>query len=143
MISKFEHSIELRSFTKRKIWEVKSCTHLTNKCFEKCSCPVFFCVGDPKATSVFRSSRQRCSVRKGGPRNSTKLICVRVSFLIKLQAFGKPATLSKKRLWHSCFPVNFVKFQRTRFFIEHPWWLPLRVVFLKQSNEYWISFSIP
>ena len=24
-----------------------------------------------------------------------------------------PATLSKKRLWHRCFPVNFVKFLRT------------------------------
>ena len=24
-----------------------------------------------------------------------------------------PATLLKKRLWHRCFPVNFVKFLRT------------------------------
>ena len=37
-------------------------------------------------------------------------LCVRVSFLIKLQAW--PGNL-KKRLWHSCFPVNFVKFLRT------------------------------
>ena len=27
----------------------------------------------------------------------------------------RPATLLKKRLWHSCFPVNFVKFLRTPF----------------------------
>ena len=25
----------------------------------------------------------------------------------------RPATLLKKRLWHRCFPVNFVKFLRT------------------------------
>ena len=36
------------------------------------------------------SSHQRCSVRKG-------------------------AILLKKRLWHRCFPVNFVKFLRTPF----------------------------
>ena len=33
----------------------------------------------------------------------------------------------KKRLWHSCFPVNFEKFLRTPFFIEHLRWLPLPV----------------
>ena len=37
----------------------------------------------------------------------------------------KPATLLKKRLWHRCFPVNFVIFLRTPFFIEHLWWLLL------------------
>ena len=26
-----------------------------------------------------------------------------------------PATLLKKRLWHRCFPVDFVKFLRTPF----------------------------
>ena len=31
----------------------------------------------------------------------------------------------KKRLWQSCFPVNFAKFLRTPFFIEHLWWLLL------------------
>ena len=28
------------------------------------------------------------------------------------------ATLLKKRLWHRCFPVNFVKFLRTPVFID-------------------------
>ena len=28
----------------------------------------------------------------------------------------RPATLSKKRLKHRCFPVNFAKFLRTPFF---------------------------
>ena len=27
----------------------------------------------------------------------------------------RPVTLLKKRLWHRCFPVNFVKFLRTPF----------------------------
>ena len=35
------------------------------------------------------------------------------------KVFLRPATLLKKRLWHSCFPVNFVKLLRTPFFIEH------------------------
>ena len=38
----------------------------------------------------------------------------------------RPATLLKKRLWHRCFPVNFVKFLRTRFLSEHLWWLLLK-----------------
>ena len=38
-----------------------------------------------------------------------------------------PAILFKKRLWHRCFPVNFVKFLRAPFFIEHVWWLILPV----------------
>ena len=46
--------------------------------------------------------------------NSHENTCARVSFLIKLQAL-QPATLSKRRLWHRCFPVNFVKFLRTPF----------------------------
>ena len=39
-----------------------------------------------------------------------------------------PATLFKKRLWHRCFPVNFVKFLRTPFLKEHLWWLLLKVL---------------
>ena len=38
--------------------------------------------------------------------------CARVSFL-------------KRRLWYSCFPVNFAKFLRTSFVTEHLRWLPL------------------
>ena len=37
----------------------------------------------------------------------------------------RPATLLKKRLWHRCFPMNFVKFLRTPSYIEHLWWLLL------------------
>ena len=38
---------------------------------------------------------------------------------------GRPATLFKKRLWHRSFRVNFAKFLRTHFFIEHLRWLLL------------------
>ena len=38
----------------------------------------------------------------------------------------RPATLSKKRLWHRWFPGNLVKFLRAAFFIEHLRWLLLR-----------------
>ena len=31
----------------------------------------------------------------------------------------RPAALLEKRLWNRCFPVNFTKFLRTPFFIEH------------------------
>ena len=37
----------------------------------------------------------------------------------------RPASLLKKRLWHKFFRVNFVKFLRIPFFIEHLWWLLL------------------
>ena len=46
-------------------------------------------------------------------------------FLIKLQA------LSKKRIWHRCFPVKFMKFLRTTFFAEELRWLLLKL-FLKE-----------
>ena len=47
-------------------------------------------------------------------------------FLINLQASSlSPSTLSKRRLCHRYFPVNFAKFLRTRFFAEHLWWLLL------------------
>ena len=39
------------------------------------------------------------------------------------------ATPFKKRLWHRCFPVNFVKFLRTSFYMEHLWWLLLNIHF--------------
>ena len=61
----------------------------------------------------YRSSHRRCSVGKGFLRKFAKFTGLR------------PATLLKKRLWHRCFPVNFVKFLRTPFFIEHLEWLLL------------------
>ena len=44
-------------------------------------------------------------------------------------------TLLRKRLWHKCFSVNFVKFLRTPFYIEHLWWLLLKIKMAKYANE--------
>ena len=38
----------------------------------------------------------------------------------------RSATLLKKRLWHRCFAVNFVKFLRTPI-SKHLWWLLLKI----------------
>ena len=37
------------------------------------------------------------------------------------------STLLKMRLWHRCFPVNFVKFLITSILTEHLWWLLIYV----------------
>ena len=49
--------------------------------------------------------------------NSQENTCTRASFLIKL-----------KTLWHRCFLVNFAKFLRPLFFIDHLPWLLLLIV---------------
>ena len=41
----------------------------------------------------------------------------------------RPAALSKKTLWHTCFPVNFEKFQRTPFLQKSSGRLLLSVIF--------------
>ena len=67
-----------------------------------------------------RSNHQRCSVKKVFlkiSQNSWENACTRVSFLIKLQA---------KRIWHRCFPLNFVKFLRTQFLLNSSGRLLLR-----------------
>ena len=75
-----------------------------------------------------RSSRPEVFCKKSVLRNFTNT-CARVSFLINLQASGlRPATLLKKKLWHSRFPVNFVKFPGTPFFYRTP---PLTVSDIK------------
>ena len=73
------------------------------------------------ATEVF------CS--KGVLRNFTKFtgkhLCQRLFF--NKVAGLRPATSLKKRLWHRCFPMNFVKFSITTFFKKHIWWLLLKL----------------
>ena len=52
--------------------------------------------------------------------NSQNNICARVSFLIKLQVSGlRPASLSKKRLWHRCFRTNFARILITPFYLQN------------------------
>ena len=61
---------------------------------------------------VIKSSHQRCSVKKlflETSQNSQEKTCARAFF-------NKVAGL---RLCHRCFPVNFIKFLRTTFFIKH------------------------
>ena len=60
-----------------------------------------------------RSSLPEVFCKKSVLRNFAKFTgntCARVSL--------RPATLFKKRLLHSCFPVKFAKFLRTPFFID-------------------------
>ena len=75
-----------------------------------------------------RSSHRRFSLKKVFLeiwQNSQENTCARVSFFNKVASL-RPATLLKKRLWHRRFPVNFAKFLKIPFFIEHLWWLLLK-----------------
>ena len=82
-----------------------------NVTFTKSSTPpwVFF---------MFKKGVLKSSVKFTG-----KHLCQSLFFnkVIGLRA----ATLLKKRLWHRCFNMNFAKFLRTPFFIEHLCWLLL------------------
>ena len=63
------------------------------------------------------SSHGRCSGKKGVLKNfsnfTVKQLCQ--SFFFNKVAGLRPVTLFKKRLWHRCFSVNFVKFLRAPF----------------------------
>ena len=76
-----------------------------------------------------RSSHPEVFFKNGILRNFTKFtgkhLCQ--SLFFNNVAGPRPVTLLKKRLWHRCFPVNFVKFLRTPFYIKHIWWLLLQV----------------
>ena len=71
-----------------------------------------------------RSSRPEVFCKKGVLSNFTKFTGKQ---LCQSLFFNKVAGL--KRLWHRCFPVNFVKFLRTPFFTEHLSWLLLKKVY--------------
>ena len=66
---------------------------------------------------IFRSSRPYVFCKNGVLRNFAKFtgkhLCQSLYF--NKVAGLRPATLLKKRLWHRCFPVNFVKFLRNLF----------------------------
>ena len=47
----------------------------------------------------------------------------------------RPATLLKKRLWHTCFPVNFAKFLRTPFLQNISGRLILDIIELFKDHE--------
>ena len=71
-----------------------------------------------------RSSRREVFCKKGALRNLAK-------FTGKHLRQSLSATLLKRRLWCRCFPMNFTKFLRTPFLIEHLRWLLLKLEFLK------------
>ena len=73
---------------------------------------------------------QRCSVK-----NVFLEISQNSQSLFFKVAVLRSATLLKKRLWHRCFPMSFVKFLRTLFFTEHLRWLLL--YFQSLSNILW------
>ena len=74
---------------------------------------------------LVRSSSPEVFCKKGVLRNVTKFtgkhLCQSL-FLNKVAGL-RPVTLLKMRVWHRCFSVNFAKFLRTLFIIEHLWWL--------------------
>ena len=79
------------------------------------------------ANALNRSSCSEVFCKIGVLRNFAKFtgkyLCLSL-FLDKVTGL-RPATLLKERLWHRCFPVNFTKFLKTLFFMEHLRWLPL------------------
>ena len=71
-----------------------------------------------KATKGYKEKDAGKAATRGVLRNFTKFTG---KYLFQSLFFNKvsglrPATLFKKRLWHRCFPVNFVKFLRTPIF---------------------------
>ena len=85
---------------------------------------------EPSLTStidlLWEAVVQRCSVKKvllQISQNSQENICAWVSFLIELQA--QACNFIKKEALAQMFPVNFVQFLRTPFYIEHFWCLLL------------------
>ena len=95
---------------------------------------------------MYRSSHRRCSVRKGIISNFEKFTVKRLcqSLFFNKVADLRPATLLKKRLWYTCFPVNFAKFLRTTFLqnasgqllLSAQSWFESLIVFLKTFQNY-------
>ena len=79
-------------------------------------------------------------------KNSKENTCARTSLLIKFRpnkvAVLKHTALLKKGLWHRSFPVNFEKFPRTPFLVEHLCWLLLGSFLGCQSMWYFSRNTI-
>ena len=76
-------------------------------------------------TWLLKAVVQKCSVKKDVLRNFVKFTGKHLlqSLLFNQVTGLRSATLLKKRLWRRCFPVDFTKFLRTPFLIEHLRWL--------------------
>ena len=94
-------------------------------------------------SNLFRSSHQTCSIKKvflkvsQNPQQNTS---ARVCFnkVVGL----RPAILIKKRLWHRCFPVNFVKFFGILFLQNISGWLLLFIKKIDSLSLYHKCFSV-
>ena len=77
----------------------------------------YFPISKKKCFTNNRSSHQRCSMKKGVLKNFTKFTGKHLCQSLFYNKFAglSPATLIKKRLWHRCFPVSFVKLLITTF----------------------------
>ena len=101
-----------------------------------CQSLFFNKVADLRPWSPFLALKNRC--RDGGFRsNRPEVLCKKMCSLKIFTKFAgkrmrqglffakvaglRPANMSKKKLWHRCFPVNIAKFVRTPFFTEHLW----------------------
>ena len=86
--------------------------------------------------NFYRSSHPEVFCKKGVLRNFPKFTGkhLRQSLFFNKVAGLRPATLLKKRLWHRCFHVNFAKFLRTPFFIEHI--CKLLLIFYIQNKKF-------
>ena len=87
---------------------------------------------------IWRSSRPEVFCKKNVLRNFTKFTGkhLRQSCRPNKVAGLKSVALLKKRLWDRFFPVNFAKFLRTPFLVEHLWWLLLGPFLLCQWMWY-------
>ena len=95
------------------------------------------------STNNYRSSRLQVFCKKRVLKNFAKFIGKHLcrSLFFNEVAGLSLATLLKKRHWHRCFPVNFVKYLE-HFFIEHLRWLfPLKSLFnfIEIALQHWCS----
>ena len=102
---------------------INGCSEVTSQFFKNTSV-VAKCKRNT-SVSKWRSSRPEVFCKKGVLRNFANFTRKHLCHSLFFNKVAGLATLLKKRLWHRCFPVKFVKFLRTSFFIEHLWWLLL------------------
>ena len=88
--------------------------------------PIFY---SPVLFLRYRNSHQRYSMKKAVLKNFTKFtethLCM--SLFVNKVAGLRHSILIKKRLWHRCFLVNFVKLLRTHYLQNTSGWLLLTV----------------
>ena len=116
------------------------CTNASDVCnlAKECTPPKLFLILSksvrPLKVVIWSWQPPDVSCKKTCSQNSQENTCVRVSFLIKLQACGLwPATLLKKRLRYRCFPLNFAEFLRIPFLQNISGWLLLSWLYWKKS----------